>query len=496
MKAVVTEIRGTEAAVLTEDGQFLAVPDLDYRIGMELDLPDSVTLYDDKDELSEDELFDDFPEENEITEPVPADPVTETGSRRSPKSVSGLSVRRWRKVLSTAAAAAVLIVGAGGAYTYAQPYGVVSLDAAPSIEYTINRFDRVLSAELVSGNAESFSPDFDLNSLKHTRIDRALELTLDHISLSDPEESSSDESAPVVILGTNTRDGRHSSDLSDRLKLKVQDSVGDIDVYAASISDEEAGRAHEFGTTPGRLHFVRTMLNGEENADNAVNAETAELELKKWVKEPIPEIMSEHKRRRHPDAQAAPFGNTESGQLLPEPGKESGAGLPAASDAGPAGQALKEAVPQETIPQEQDTPAGNIPAQRPETGFPSGDNSTPQHEMPEDAKAPAPLTQQQEEAPAMQQPEGQFGHEISADENRGQEAAPQPGDADSTEMFPLDGNTDRQENMQFPGEMSRPDMSHDGGGMPGHSGSLHEGAGPGMGGNGFQDSHGPGGPMH
>lgn len=397
MKAVVTEIRGTEAAVLTEDGQFLAVPDLDYRIGMELDLPDSVTLYDDKDELSEDELFDelfdDFPEENEIAEPVPADPVTETGSRRSPKSVSGLSVRRWRKVLSTAAAAAVLIVGAGGAYTYAQPYGVVSLDAAPSIEYTINRFDRVLSAELVSGNAESFSPDFDLNSLKHARIDRALELTLDHISLSDPEESSSDESAPVVILGTNTRDGRHSSDLSDRLKLKVQDSVGDIDVYAASISDEEAGRAHEFGTTPGRLHFVRTMLNGEENADTAVNAETAELELKKWVKEPIPEIMSERKRRRHPDAQAAPFGNTESVHPLPEPGKE-------------------------------------------------------------------------------------------------------PGDSDSTEVFPLDGNTDRQENMQFPGEMSRPDMSHDGGGMPGHSGSLHEGAGPGMGGNGFQDSHGPGGPMH
>ena len=38
MKAVIVEIRGTQAAALMEDGQFVRIPDNDYSIGQEITL--------------------------------------------------------------------------------------------------------------------------------------------------------------------------------------------------------------------------------------------------------------------------------------------------------------------------------------------------------------------------------------------------------------------------------------------------------------------------
>ena len=108
MKAVIVDLRGGQAAALCDDGRVIKLADPGYSLGQIVELHER--------------------------------------RRRTP---------RWVRWASTAAAAALLLVGAGGGAAWAMPYGVVSLDVNPSLEYTINRFDYVL--RVASGEAHPAS---------------------------------------------------------------------------------------------------------------------------------------------------------------------------------------------------------------------------------------------------------------------------------------------------------------------------------------------------
>ena len=129
MKAVVLEIRKDKAAVMTKDGQILKIRNKHYNIGQELNITADVTF-----------------------------------------------MRRFAPLAGTAAAALVFL--GSGAYAYAMPYGVVSLDVNPSIEYTINRFDRVLSVTGINDDGRDILSEIDNKSILHKNIETAVEATM------------------------------------------------------------------------------------------------------------------------------------------------------------------------------------------------------------------------------------------------------------------------------------------------------------------------------
>lgn len=101
MRAVVTEIRGTSAAVLCEDGQIRLIPAQNLHKGQEITLS--------------------------------------TGKRRI------------RRPLMWAACVAVLCAMATtSVYAVCEPYSSVTVDGEESVEYTLNRFDWVIGTR-VSG---------------------------------------------------------------------------------------------------------------------------------------------------------------------------------------------------------------------------------------------------------------------------------------------------------------------------------------------------------
>ena len=95
MKVVIVDLKGRYAAALAENGEVKRIVNNHYEIGQEIE------LYDIK----------------EVRQP-----------------------RFIRRVVAVAAAVIVLAVGSM-ATAYAIPYGTVSLESDPSIEYTINCFD-------------------------------------------------------------------------------------------------------------------------------------------------------------------------------------------------------------------------------------------------------------------------------------------------------------------------------------------------------------------
>ena len=106
MRAVVTEIRETSAAVLCEDGQIRLIPAQNFRKGQE---------------------------------------ITLSAGRR-----------RIRRPLMWAACVAVLCAMATtSVYAVCEPYSSVTVDGEGSVEYTLNRFDWVIGTRVSGENSRS-----------------------------------------------------------------------------------------------------------------------------------------------------------------------------------------------------------------------------------------------------------------------------------------------------------------------------------------------------
>ena len=123
MKAVVVEIKGRYVAALSNDGCVSKIRNKDYTVGQVIEI-----------------------KEQETKKPA-------------------------RIVAWVASAAAAIVLIRAGAWAYFTPYTYVSLDVNPSIEYSVNRFDRVLSVSAVNGDGTEILKNLDL---KNKTIDEAI----------------------------------------------------------------------------------------------------------------------------------------------------------------------------------------------------------------------------------------------------------------------------------------------------------------------------------
>lgn len=62
----------------------------------------------------------------------------------------------------------VLLLGAAGYFTYTTPVAAISLDINPSIELTVNRFDRVIAATGYNADGEQVVAALDLKNKSYT----------------------------------------------------------------------------------------------------------------------------------------------------------------------------------------------------------------------------------------------------------------------------------------------------------------------------------------
>ena len=167
MNAVIVDLKGKNAAALDEHGNVIKIPNANYAIGQKVRLH-------------------------------------AVSQKHAP------SLKR----IGTVAAAAALILSIGTGTAYAMPYGTVSLDADAAIEYTINRFDRVLSVRALNEEGEAVLADLDDHSLRFRPVEEAINTTLEQQELSR-------EGAPAVQITTKTRDEHHTERLQEHLMDRI-----------------------------------------------------------------------------------------------------------------------------------------------------------------------------------------------------------------------------------------------------------------------------------
>ncbi len=232
MKAVIVEIRGNRAAALLEDGRFVSIPDNAYSVGQEINLLQRES----------------FKKKHHSSFP--------------------------QRAAAIAASAVLVLSLGGGGLAYAMPYGTVSIDVNPSIEYTINRFDRVLRVSGVNEDGQAVLEAIDRNRLLNRKIDDAVKATLSQLE----EEGYLSNEEDAIVFSSGTGSEAHSASLAASLEEKFSPQA---EIYSVAVTRAEIETAHKKGTTAGKMRLVGRLA--QDYSEDFSESD--------WIDRPVNDLM-------------------------------------------------------------------------------------------------------------------------------------------------------------------------------------------------------------
>lgn len=236
MKAVIVEIRGKEVAALTSGGQVLIFKNNNYIIG-------------------------------------------QTVETKKMKSTMRKAVK-W-----AASAAAVIVMCTASAWAYYTPYYYMSIDVNPSVEYSINRFDRVLSVAASNNDGEEILKEINIDSMKNKRIEEAVNILFDEVI----KEGYFDGEEGGVVVAASSSSTEKSEKLTSRIKTSVEEKVKEsaanpaVDVVAVNVGAESVKAAKEIGVTPGKLNLIQDLQKSAGKKGN--------IHMEEWLDKPVKDII-------------------------------------------------------------------------------------------------------------------------------------------------------------------------------------------------------------
>ena len=237
MKAVVLEIRKNEAAVLCEDGQIVKVRKSGLTVGETV-------------EISKGDICPDK------------------------RTVFYKKLRQGGAV----AAAVALLLGFGGNHVYntALACSYVSLDINPSIEYTLNRKNRVLDVEAVNEDAEEIVAQLKENGVKNESLSDAISMTAD---LLQENGYITEDATDYILINVASDDDSKSEALKkeaqsaiDGMNTKDKDNIH-LTMTESSVSEREEAR--DQGVSAGEYREIRSI--GDEDVSKYKDMKVKDL---------------------------------------------------------------------------------------------------------------------------------------------------------------------------------------------------------------------------
>lgn len=243
MKAVITEIRGKMAVLLSDDGRITKIKNKGYTLGQEVNF-------------------------------------MKTNSN-------------FKKAATFAAAACFLLISGGSVFAYNTPSLYVSLDVNPSIEFSVNMFNRVIKITGVNEDGTEIINEINIDNLKNKNIADAVDLIVDEIS----NEGYLDSDDAGIVIATSSEDEDKAEELAEELEDCVTEACdensAEVTVNAEAVGKSRVDEARELGVTPGKLNLVEKLKESSEDPES--------IDINEWLDKPVKEIMAEIKENRKPE---------------------------------------------------------------------------------------------------------------------------------------------------------------------------------------------------
>ncbi len=235
MKGIVVEQNNKYAVVLDKNGSFVKVKNrLNYRIGHEVDVEPKVLNFD---------------------------------------------LKTFSKVASIAAAF-VLVCGVSvGAYAYNTPYNYVNVDINPSLEFSVNIFNRVLEVKGINTDGEVLLKH---KSLKNLKIDEAVVNCIEEAVEEGFLGESSDNAVIITVSGKdNTKVTNIKEELVNKANITLEQGKVQSEILAEETTLDKRDVAKELGISPGKLVLIEKLKEVKP-----------EVEVKEYKDKKVKEIVA------------------------------------------------------------------------------------------------------------------------------------------------------------------------------------------------------------
>lgn len=212
MKALIVETDKKYAAALLSDGSIIKVPNRDYIIGQEVSI------------------------------------AVSKKSRRS-----GL--------IAAAACFMLLATGGAGYATVVSPYSHVTLDVNPSIEYTLNRFDQVVSIDCMNDEGQELVDKISDDMSKFASFEDVFKMTVDE--LYNLGYLTGDEHDYMVVSVCCDKSSSKAAALENSLSAIASDYTLTSEVI--EVTEEDRAEASDLNTTAGKLALILDVVSKEDD---------------------------------------------------------------------------------------------------------------------------------------------------------------------------------------------------------------------------------------
>lgn len=227
MKAVIVDLKDSNAVVLRDDGRFEKIKNKNYSIGQEITLQSQVLHF--------------------------------------PKQA----------VVAVSAALVITTCGGIGTYTWSNPISYVSLDINPSIAYSLNEFNRVIA---VNGMNEEGTAVVDVigDSLKNTDITTALTITVEQLSNDAYIDA---EDTNYMIIGVYSDKDKKASDLMSTVDAFSASTIDTCSITTVQVSKETKETADAYGITAGKMELINEITDVASDPQDVDPAALADLSV-------------------------------------------------------------------------------------------------------------------------------------------------------------------------------------------------------------------------
>jgi len=178
-----------------------------------------------------------------------------------------MPVRRKRKWVRSAVAAALALVIAGSSYTYttAVACSYVSVDAEESsLELSVNRLGRVISVQAMNEDSAALAESLR-GEVRNKKVEDALSQTVARLA----DEGYLDEEGATLVAGVTDGNARRSADLARTVERSMGFDGERVQLYTLEISPDERREAREMADAAGRGADVE--VDGGIGLDNAAD---------------------------------------------------------------------------------------------------------------------------------------------------------------------------------------------------------------------------------
>ncbi len=167
-----------------------------------------------------------------------------------------------RFVVAAASFAVLFVIGAVARYIYATPFAYVDIDVNPSIELTLNRFDKVIDVYAYNEDGESVLSGL---TLEHETYSNALTVLMETISQKGYLESDG-----LVSVTLQTNDTYRETALIINAQACVANGMGAnyqtarVDVFA--VNADIRNQAYENNISPAKFLAIQELMEVDPTA--------------------------------------------------------------------------------------------------------------------------------------------------------------------------------------------------------------------------------------